>query len=84
MKGTECNILIFNIFSLIMNVGVFQGCNAGLKLKINHNILNEVSRQKVDRNIVYQINMIKDLFGHHAKALCQVFCLVLGGILIDI
>lgn len=84
MKGTECNILIFNIFSLIMNVGVFQGCNGGLKLKINYNVLNEVSRQKVNRNIVYQNNMIKDLFRHHAKALCQEFCLVLGGILIDI
>lgn len=35
MKDTGCNTLVFNIFSPIMDVGVFQEGMAGLTLKIN-------------------------------------------------
>lgn len=54
----------------------------GLTGKIN--IFNEVSREKVNRNMMYLKNIIKDLFRNYAIALRQGLGLILGEKLIDI
>lgn len=65
-----------------MNVGIFQECMVGLTWKIN--IFNEVSREKVNRNMMYVKNIIKDLFRNYAIVLRQGLGLILGEKLIDI